>query len=134
MFTNRGLADWYPRLRKPSWNPPAWLFAPVWTLLYLSMAVAAWLVWRRDGFSGAPWALGLFVFQLTLNTIWSFIFFALRRPGLAAIEIVLLWAAIVATLAAFSSVDRTAAILLAPYLAWVSFAAVLNFTIWRLNR
>jgi tryptophan-rich sensory protein len=120
-------------LLKPAWNPPAWVFGPVWTVLYLMMAVAAWLVWRRRGFAGAPWALGLFVLQLALNTLWSAIFFGLRRPGVAAIEILLLWLAILATLIAFAPVSRLAAILLAPYLAWVTFAAVLNFTIWRMN-
>ncbi len=125
---------WYAQLDKPPFNPPSWIFAPVWTALYLGMAVAAWLVWRRGGFAGAPVALGLFVAQLLLNGAWSWLFFGLHRPGLALAEILVLWALIAATLVAFWAQSRAAGLLFVPYLAWVSFASVLNVALWRLNR
>ncbi len=124
---------WYAELDKPSWNPPSWVFGPVWTALYATMGVSAWLVWRERGLSGARGALTLFDVQLALNAAWSWLFFGLQRPGLAFAEIVALWLAIVATLAAFARHSRPAAWLLSPYLAWVTFAAALNFAIWRLN-
>lgn len=130
-WTNRSLFDWYPRLRKPAWNPPNRVFGPVWTVLYLLMAVAAWLVWRRQG---PGWALALWGLQLALNLLWSGVFFGLRRPGWAAVEVVLFWLSIIATAIAFSPVSVVAALLLIPYVCWVAFAAVLNITIWRLNR
>jgi benzodiazapine receptor len=123
----------YAALKKPSWNPPAWVFGPVWTALYAMMAVAAWLVWKRGGFAAQRRPLGLFLGQLALNAAWTPLFFGLNNPGLAFAEIVLLWLAIAATLAGFRAVSRMAAWLLAPYLAWVTFAAALNFTLWRLN-
>ena len=104
----------------------------MWTLLYL-MAVAAWLVWRRAGFAGAKLPLALFAIQLALNGLWSVLFFGLHRPDAAAVEIILLWAAILATMVTFWRRSRVAGGLLAPYLAWVSFAAVLNVAIWRMN-
>ena len=125
--------EWYASLKKPSWNPPAWVFGPVWTALYTMMAVAAWLVWRRGGFAAQRRLLTLFLVQLALNAAWTPLFFGLKQPGWAFTEIVLLWLAIGATLFAFRPVSRVAAWLLAPYLAWVSFAATLNFTLWRLN-
>ena len=125
--------EWYAALKKPSWNPPGWVFGPVWTALYAMMAVAAWLVWKRGGFAAQRRALVLFLIQLALNAIWSPLFFGLHSPGAACAEIVLLWLAILATLAAFRPASRTATLLLVPYLAWVSFAAVLNFALWRLN-
>jgi translocator protein len=128
-----GPGEWYASLRKPSWNPPGWVFGPVWTALYAMMAVAAWLVWRRGGWSAQRRPLIFFLVQLALNALWTPLFFGLQRPGLAFAEIVLLWLAIAATLTVFRPVSRAAAWLLAPYLAWVSFAAVLNFTLWRLN-
>ena len=131
--TSRAVRDWYPTLVKPAWNPPAWLFGPVWTVLYLAMAVAAWLVWRRAGWAGARLALTLFMVQLTLNAAWSIIFFGLRNPGAAVVEVMVLWAAILGTLVLFWQVSVPAGILFIPYLAWVSFATVLNFAIWRLN-
>jgi translocator protein len=124
---------WYQALAKPAWNPPSWVFGPVWTALYAMMGVAAWMVWRERGFAGARLALGLFLAQLGLNALWSWLFFGLRRPGLALAEIVALWLLIAATIAAFRPVRRAAALLLAPYLAWVTFAAALNYTLWRLN-
>lgn len=125
--------EWYTTLRKPSWNPPAWIFGPVWTALYTVMAVAAWLVWKRGGFAARRGPLALFLTQLVLNAAWTPLFFGLHQPGLAFAEIVCLWLAIAATLAAFRPLSRTAAWLLAPYLAWVTFAAALNFALWRLN-
>jgi len=125
--------EWYATLKKPSWNPPDWIFGPVWSALYTMMAVAAWLVWQRGGFVAQRRPLTLFLVQLALNAVWTPLFFGLHRPGLAFAEIVILWLAIAATLAAFRPVSRPAAWLLVPYLAWVSFAAVLNFTLWRLN-
>jgi translocator protein len=124
---------WYDRLAKPSWTPPGWIFGPVWTLLYGLMAVSAWLVWREHGLSGARAALLLFLAQLVLNGAWSWIFFGLERPGVAVIELGVLWVAIRLTLVAFWSLHRVAGLLLVPYLAWVTFAGILNFEIWRLN-
>ena len=125
--------EWYAALKKPAWNPPGWIFGPVWTALYTMMAVAAWLVWRQGGWGSQRKPLRIFLEQLALNALWTPLFFGLHRPGLAFSEIVLLWLAIAATIAVFRPVSRVAAWLLAPYLAWVSFAAVLNFTLWRLN-
>lgn len=125
--------EWYASLKKPSWNPPPWIFAPVWSALYAMMAVAAWLVWKRGGFSTQRRPLALFLAQLALNALWTPLFFGLHRPGLAFLEILLLWLAIAATLLAFRPVNSAAAWLLAPYLTWVSFAAALNFALWRLN-
>ena len=124
---------WYAALAKPSWNPPNAIFAPVWSVLYGLMAVAAWLVWRRAGFSGAGAALGLFAVQLILNALWSYLFFGRHQPGLAFGDIVVLWVAILSVVLLFWRVDRVAGALLLPYLAWVGFAAYLNFTLWRLN-
>lgn len=126
--------EWYAQLRKPTWNPPSWIFGPVWTALYTMMAFAAWLVWGRGGFAAQRGPLGLFLLQLLLNASWSPLFFGLHHPGLAFAEIVLLWLAILGTVVAFWKVQRLASVLLLPYLAWVSFAAVLNFTLWQLNR
>lgn len=126
--------EWYATLKKPSWNPPGWIFGPVWSALYTMMAVAAWLVWQRGGFVAQRRPLALFLAQLGLNALWTPLFFGLHRPGLAFAEILLLWVAIAATLAAFRRVNQATVWLLAPYLLWVSFAAVLNFELWRLNR
>ncbi|MCU0784896.1 MAG: tryptophan-rich sensory protein [Verrucomicrobia bacterium] len=125
--------EWYATLKKPSWNPPGWIFGPVWTALYTMMAVAAWLVWKRGGFVAQRRPLLIFLAQLALNALWTPLFFGLHRPGLAFAEIVLLWLAIAATIPTFWRVSSLAAWLLVPYLAWVSFAAVLNFTLWRLK-
>ena len=125
--------EWYAALRKPSWNPPGWIFGPVWSLLYATMGVAAWLVWKRGGFRMQARPLGIFLVQLALNAAWSPLFFGLHMPGLAFAEILLLWAAILATIVALYRVSRPGALILLPYLAWVTFAAALNFTIWRLN-
>jgi len=124
----------YRELMLPPWAPPPWLFAPVWTALYLLMAVAAWRVWMARGFAGARTALSLFVAQLVLNALWTWLFFAWRRGALACADIVLLWLLILATLLAFWRVRRSAALLLLPYLAWVSFATALSYAAWQLNR
>lgn len=132
-FTAMGVSDWYLTLNRPSWNPPSWLFGPVWTALYVGMAVAAWLVWREAGLDGAMAALTLWGVQLALNLAWSGLFFALRSPGWALVEIGVLWLAILATTVLFFRHSTWAGALMAPYLAWVTFAAVLNAAIVRLN-
>ena len=132
LFVSPG--GWYASLRKPSWNPPPWLFGPVWTLLYVMMAVAAWLVWREGGWKRQSRPLGWFIFQWFLNLLWTPLFFGMHRAGLAFIDIVLLWGAISGTLMLFWRVRKAAGALLVPYLIWVTFAATLNFTIWSINR
>jgi translocator protein len=126
--------EWYLQLQKPTWTPPGYLFGPVWSLLYLTMGVAAWLVWKRAGFAGARIALTLFIAQLALNGMWSWIFFGLHKPGIAFAEILVLWGMILGTLIAFWQKSPPAGILLTPYLIWVSFAAALNFAIWQMNK
>lgn len=122
---------WYAGLAKPAWTPPNWLFGPAWTTLYLLMALAAWKVWiavrRVDG------ALLLYLVQLLLNALWSWLFFGLQRPDLALANIVVLWLLILATIVLFWRRDRLAGALMLPYLAWVGFATALNLAIWRLN-
>jgi tryptophan-rich sensory protein len=125
--------SWYDALKKPTWNPPSWVFGPAWTLLYILMATAAWLVWREGGWKRHGRALNLFLLQWLLNALWTPLFFGLHRPGLALIGILALWLAIAATLIAFWRISRPAGLLLVPYLAWVSFASALNFAIWHLN-
>lgn len=124
---------WYRDLAKPPWRPPDWLFGPVWLVLYISIAVSGWLIWRQWGIDGVALALGVFAVQLVLNALWSAIFFGLRRPDLAFIEVLCLWVSIIATIAVFHPIDAAAAYLLIPYALWVSFAAILNYSIWRLN-
>ena len=131
--TTPKIGTWYVTLAKPSWNPPNWIFGPVWAALYFCMAIAAWLVWRQGGFRQARVPLALFAVQLALNVLWSCIFFGLENPGLAFVEVLLLWLAIAATMVSFWWRSMVAGILFVPYLAWVSFASVLNFAIWRLN-
>ena len=133
IVTTPNIPTWYAGLAKPAWTPPDWIFGPVWALRYLMMATSAWIVWRQTGLAGAKLPLTVFAIQLALNSLWSVLFFGLQSPGAAAVEIVLLWAAILATLIAFWKRSNLAGVLLVPYLAWVSFASVLNFTIWRLN-
>jgi tryptophan-rich sensory protein len=125
--------EWYVQLQKPRWTPPGYIFGPVWTFLYASMGVAAWLVWKRSGFAGARPALSVFLIQLAFNAAWSWIFFGLHRPGLAFAELIVLWAAILLTVITFWQQYAPAGILLVPYLLWVSFAAILNYYIWRMN-
>ncbi|WP_341717311.1 TspO/MBR family protein [Micromonospora sp. FIMYZ51] len=120
----------YARIELPAWAPPSWLFGPVWTILYVAIAVAGWLAWRRVGFGPA---LVAWVVQLVLNAAWTPLFFAANRYGLAFAEIVLLWLAIGATVLLFWRASRPAALLMLPYWAWVTFAAALNFAVWQLN-
>lgn len=145
--TASSVSTWYKDLKKPSWNPPSWVFGPVWTALYAMMGLAAWLVWRRSG-EAAPEdeplalpktperreALSLWSGQLALNTLWSVIFFGLRSLGGAVAEIAVLWTAIAATAVRFYRIKPAAGLLLVPYLAWSTFASVLNATVWRMNR
>ena len=131
VFVSTG--GWYAGLHKPSWNPPAWVFGPTWTLLYAMMAVAAWLVWREGGWKAQWRALGWFLMQWMLNTLWTPLFFGLHRVGLAFADIIALWLVLAVTLGLFWQARKVAGVLLVPYLAWVSFAAALNFTIWRMN-
>ena len=130
LVTTPSIPNWYAGLAKPLWTPPDWVFGPVWSVLYLSMAVAAWLVWRQ-GDVAVP--MMLFGIQLVFNAAWSWLFFGLHSPGAAFIDIVLLWMAIVVTTATFWRRSMLAGVLFVPYLAWVSFAALLNFAIWRMN-
>ena len=128
--TVESVREWYPALRKPPWTPPSWLFGPVWTLLYGMMAVAGWLAWRDER---TKTTTVVFLLQLLLNGAWTWIFFGARRPDLAFAGICVLWLAIVATIAASWKISRMAALLLVPYLAWVTFAAALNLSVARLN-
>ncbi|MDX1484857.1 MAG: TspO/MBR family protein [Alphaproteobacteria bacterium] len=131
--TASSVDTWYQTLAKPVFNPPDWVFAPVWTALYLLMAVAAWRIWRGGETPGRRRALGAFFAQLALNLTWSILFFGARRIDLALIEIAVLLAAIIVTAALFRRIDRFAGSLLAPYALWVAYAAALNFELWRLN-
>lgn len=125
--------EWYASLAKPAWTPPNAVFGPVWTVLYVLMGVAAWLVWRKAGFSGAAGALSLFIVQLALNALWSYLFFGAQEPLWAFIEILVLLAVIVATMVRFFQIVPAAGGLLVPYVCWVAFASALNFQLWRLN-
>jgi len=126
-------ATFYEQLQRPSWAPPASLFGPVWTVLYAAMGVSAWLVWRERGFGGARLALGLFLVQLAVNGLWSWLFFEWRLGALALADVLLLWTLITLTIVLFYGINKLAAALLAPYLAWVTFASTLTFAVWRLN-
>jgi benzodiazapine receptor len=132
--TAESVTTWYPTLIKPSWNPPAWIFGPVWTLLYVLMSVAAWRIWLRRDRPDADRALALFFIQLGLNALWSVLFFGLQSPGLALIDVIILWLLLFSIRRRFRSIDPIAGWLWLPYLLWVSFATVLNATIVWLNR
>ena len=123
----------YARLVRPDWAPPANVFGPVWTVLYLLMGLAAWLVWREGGFRARRLALGLFLVQLAVNALWSWLFFGWHLGALAFADIVLLWGLLVATLVAFWRVRPVAGALLVPYLLWVSFATALSYSVWQHN-
>lgn len=131
--TAAGVKDWYPMLAKPSFNPPNWVFGPVWTILYGMMGIAAWRVWRKARRDRARGPLALFALQLALNLGWSVAFFGLHAIGAAVVVILTLEAAIVGTMLMFRRIDGLAAALLLPYTLWVAFATVLNVSIWRLN-
>jgi benzodiazapine receptor len=128
-----GPIGWYQEIAKPSWTPPGWIFGPVWTFLYAAMAVAAWLVWREYRASKSTLALGLYILQLFLNAMWSWVFFGLHRIGLALVDLIVLWILVGVTSVFFWRVRRVAGILLFPYVAWVAFAGVLNYAVWILN-
>ena len=136
IVTRASIETWYPTLIKPSFNPPNWIFAPVWTLLYMMMGVAGGLIWSKSDIDKnlVKTALWRFAMQLNLNALWSYLFFGLHSPMLAGMEIVLLWVMIFATYKQFAKIDNTAAYLMLPYLTWVSFAMILNANIWWLNR
>jgi tryptophan-rich sensory protein len=133
LATGTSVNSWYVELSKPSWTPPSWVFGPAWTMLYIMMAVAAWLVWRKGYTADVRFALTLFGVQLLVNGLWSYLFFGLRWPGGALVDITVLWVAIAATAIAFARVSQPATWLMLPYLAWVSFAMALNLEIWRRN-
>ena len=133
LFTTPSIASWYAFINKPSFSPPNWLFAPVWSLLYILMGIAAFLIWqKRDNLKTKP-ALMFYGIQLILNTLWSIIFFGMHNPGLAFLEIIILWSFILITLIKFYKINKTSGILFIPYLIWVSFASILNFAVWMLN-
>ena len=134
-FTATGVDSWYQTINKPSWNPPSWIFAPVWTILYIMMGIALFLVWKSNNNEALKKrAMILFFVQLVLNFFWSFIFFDQQQPGWALVEIIAMWVAILLTIFAFAKVNKIAAWLLVPYISWVSFASILNYTIWQLNK
>jgi tryptophan-rich sensory protein len=136
MVTRASITTWYPTLVKPSFNPPNWIFAPVWTSLYVMMGVAAGLIWNQiiTQKVAVTKALQIFAIQLILNALWSYLFFGLHNLMLATIEVVLLWLMIFETYSQFAKINKTASYLMLPYLAWVSFASVLTASIWCLNR
>lgn len=135
LFTVTGTGSWYQAISKPSWNPPGWIFGPVWTTLYVMMGIALYLVWKAETPAGAKKkAMILFAIQLFLNFLWSFIFFNQQEIGWALAEIILLWIFILFTIFAFGRINKTAAWLLVPYISWVSFAGILTYSIWKLNQ
>jgi tryptophan-rich sensory protein len=134
VFTMPSIPTWYAGLVRPALNPPAWVFGPVWTILFVLMGNSAFLIWRKGlTRKDAKIAISIFIVQLLLNVLWSIIFFGLHNPAGAFIDIILLWLAILTTIIAFSKISKAAAWLLVPYILWVSFAAYLNFAIWILN-
>lgn len=128
-----GPGDWYGTINKPSFTPPGWVFGPVWTALYIAMAVAVWLVSRRDGWRANRLAISLYVVQLVFNALWSWIFFGQQEIGWALVNIVALWATIVVVMILFWRRNRSAGWLMLPYVLWVSFASFLNYSLWTLN-
>jgi translocator protein len=135
IFTNRSIPTWYAALKKPSFNPPDWLFGPAWTILFILMGIALFLVWRKGlNLQPVKIALIIFIVQLILNILWSFLFFAQRAPLAGFIEIILLWIMILITILVFYPISKPAGLLLLPYILWVSFASILNFSLWRLNQ
>ena len=133
-FTATEIPVWYQNISKPGWNPPSWIFGPVWTILYVMMGIALFLVWKSEADPIIKkTAITLFISQLILNFFWSFIFFNQHQIGWALVEIIGMWIFILLTIFAFAQVNKTAAWLLVPYISWVSFATILNYTIWKLN-
>ncbi|MFZ5982645.1 MAG: TspO/MBR family protein [Patescibacteria group bacterium] len=132
LFTASSVGEWYQTIEKSPLNPPGWVFGPVWTTLFLLMGYALYLVWTSEG-EKRKQAFGIFAVQIILNVLWSVLFFGMRSPGLALLEIVVLWVAILLNILAFSRVNKISGYLLWPYLLWVSFAIYLNYSIWSLN-
>lgn len=133
-FTTAEIPGWYQTINKPSWNPPSWIFAPVWTTLYILMGVALYLIWKAEADPlTKKAAIALFAIQLVFNFFWSFIFFNRHLIGWALADIVLMWLFILLTIFTFAGINKSAAWLLVPYISWVSFASILNYTIWKLN-
>jgi tryptophan-rich sensory protein len=132
-FASAQAGAFYKSLVRPLWAPPGWLFGPVWTVLYILMAISAWLVWREFGIREAGPALPLFIFQLAVNVLWTWLFFVWHLGAMAFAEILFLWVLVTATVIMFWPRNRVAALLLIPYLAWVSFASVLTWAVWRSN-
>jgi tryptophan-rich sensory protein len=130
IFTAESVGSWYLTLNKPGLNPPSWVFAPVWTTLYVLMGVALFIIWKKHQ---TGYAIHIFIFQLILNSLWSFLFFGVRNIQLAFIEIILLWLSILITIILFYRISRPAAYLLIPYILWVTFASYLNYELMRLN-
>ncbi len=132
VFTTPNIGGWYASIQKSAFTPPNWVFAPAWTTLFVLMGISLFLVWEKD-LKKNKIAVGIFVVQMTLNVLWSVLFFGMQNPFLAFVEIIALWIAILATIVLFYRVDRRAAWLLVPYIVWVSFAAFLNYSVWILN-
>lgn len=133
-FTSTEIPTWYSTINKPSFNPPNWIFGPVWTTLYILMGISFWLIWKSDVSTEVKnKAMLFFAIQLVLNFFWSIIFFSFHQTGFAFIEIIVMWIFILLSILSFYPISKTAAYLLIPYLLWVSFASVLNFAIWKLN-
>ncbi len=133
-FTSSSVDGWFATINKPSFNPPNWVFAPVWTMLYIMMGIAFFLVWKTDSaIMTRRSAIAAYIAQLILNFLWSFVFFYAHQPGWALVNIILLWLMILETIILFRKLSTAAAWLLIPYICWVSFATVLNFAIWKLN-
>lgn len=133
VFTAPNIPLWYATLNKPAFNPPDWIFAPVWISLYLLMAISFYIVWIKNDIRNFGPLMSLFILQLVLNAFWTIIFFGLKSPFFAFIEIIILWIVILLCVISFYKISKTASVLLVPYILWVSFAAVLNFELWRLN-
>lgn len=132
-FASLDAGSFYSQLQRPEWAPPAGVFGPVWSTLYVLMGIAAWLVWRKEGFAAVRTALLLYLVQLVVNSLWSWLFFGWHLGGLALIDVIVLWGLIAVTLVLFWRVSRLDGLLLVPYLLWVSFATVLNYSVWQLN-
>ncbi len=133
-FTVTGDGSWYQTIQKPSWNPPGWVFGPVWTSLYVMMGISLYLVWKSNAEQSLKKkAIIIFAIQLALNFFWSYIFFTLQSPGWAMVEIITMWLFILLTIFAFAKISKVAAWLLVPYISWVSFASILTYTIWQMN-
>lgn len=135
LFTSHTIPTWYQTIKKPVFNPPNWIFGPVWTLLYLAMGISLYLIWKSDGPGNAKtMAMTVFFIQLGLNILWSFLFFFLKNPLAGFIEIIVLWIFILITILLFYPLSKLGSLLMIPYILWVSFAAVLNYFLWHLNK